>query len=337
MAREKAVVVGAGGISVAWFPPLKTEGVEVVGVVDLDIDTAKRRVDEFDLNCPVDSDLAAMLTLTEPDFVVDLTVPEAHGEVTCTALKAGCHVIGEKPMAASMADARRMVSASEQTGKLYMVSQSRRWESNHCALRQMIDSGGIGDVTTLCCDFFVDYHFRSFRSTMASPLILEMSIHHFDMARFFCRKNPLAVYAHEFNPAGSKSEGDASASCIFELTDGVVFTYRGSWCAKGCDTSWNGHWRVMGEKGTVLYDCDTPPRGQVIVGDSAPRREPRDLTAPAAPLEHGGQHGALREMLAYLRAGRLPQTECHDNIQSLAMVFGAIDSSRKGRRVETSV
>ncbi len=44
-------------------------------------------------------------------------------------------------------------------------------------------------------------------------------------------------------------------------------------------------------------------------------------------------HGALREMLAFLRTGKTPQTACHDNIKSLAMVFAAIESSRRGRRL----
>ena len=46
-----------------------------------------------------------------------------------------------------------------------------------------------------------------------------------------------------------------------------------------------------------------------------------------------GQRGAIREFLAALQGGSVPQGECHDNIKSLAMVFGAIESSRKGRRV----
>ena len=44
-------------------------------------------------------------------------------------------------------------------------------------------------------------------------------------------------------------------------------------------------------------------------------------------------HGGLDEMLHFLRLGRTPQTECHDNIHSFAMVLGAIESSRSGSRV----
>ena len=50
--------------------------------------------------------------------------------------------------------------------------------------------------------------------------------------------------------------------------------------------------------------------------------------------EHFGMHGALLEMLAFLREGTMPQTECHDNIKSLAMVFGAMESARCGKHIQ---
>ena len=54
-------------------------------------------------------------------------------------------------------------------------------------------------------------------------------------------------------------------------------------------------------------------------------------------MKYTGQHGALREMLSFLRTGKTPQTECHDNIKSLAMVFAAMQSARTGRRIKISV
>jgi predicted dehydrogenase len=330
---ERAVVVGAGGISNAWFPPLKAENVEVAAVVDLSLDTARAQIARYELDAVVSDDLKATLRRTKPDFVVDLTIPEAHCGVTCAALRAGYPVVGEKPMAASMAQARRMVKASEDSGKLYMVSQSRRWDASHETLRRAVASGEIGETTTLNCDFYLGAHFGGFRDEMPSPLILDMSIHHFDLARFFTGLDPVAVYAREFNPRGSWYRGDVAASCIFEMTDGVIFTYRGSWCAEGCHTSWNGDWRVVGNRGTLLYDHDQPPCGQVVAGDEGFNRPLRDAVIVPATVEAGGMHGGLREMLAFLRTGATPQTECHDNIKSLAMVFAAIESSAKGKRV----
>jgi predicted dehydrogenase len=334
MARERAVVVGAGGISGAWFPRLADEKVDVVGVVDLDLKRARERVARYELTCPVGADLKKMLRDTQPDFVVDLTVPEAHCQVTCCALKAGCHVVGEKPMASSMAEARKMVRTAEQTGKMYMVSQSRRWDKRHEVVQRMIARGKVGPLTTVNCDFYIGAHFGGFRAEMPSPLILDMAIHHFDLARFMTGADPVAVYAKEFNPAGSWYAGDVAASCLFEMTDGVIFTYRGSWCSEGCDTSWNGDWRLIGRKGTLMYEHDQEPYGEVPAKKTGGLILAKKPIAPLKPrVKYGGMHGALREMLAYLRTGKQPQTECHDNIKSLAMVFAVIESNKKARRV----
>jgi len=344
MPNETAVVVGAGGISKAWFGPLRDEQVDVRAVVDLDADRAREAIRHWQLDAEASDDLAAMLRRHRPDFVVDLTVPEAHCAVTCAALEAGCHVIGEKPMAASLDEARTMVAAAERTGKLYMVSQSRRWTQNHDRLRRAIAAGRIGRVTTVNCDFYLGAHFGGFRAEMADPLLRDMAIHHFDLGRYWTGLDPVAVYAHAFNPPGSWYAGNAAASCIFEMTAGAVFTYRGSWCAEGCPTSWNGDWRIVGTEGTLLYAGDAAPRGErAATGpDGSPvqpagllaEREPVDV--PPSPLEREGMHGALAEMLRYLRDGTMPQTECHDNVRSLAMVFAALDSARGRTRVEVA-
>jgi predicted dehydrogenase len=320
-------------MSGAWFSVLKQEGVEVAGVIDINLDAARKKVAEHELQAIASTDLKKTLKATKPDFVVDVTVPDAHCVVTCTALRAGCHVVGEKPMANSMAEARRMVKVAEETGLMYMVGQSRRWDAKHDTVRLTVASGELGSVTTANCDFYIGAHFGGFRDEMPSPLILDMAIHHFDLVRFMTGLDPVAVYAKEFNPKGSWYKGDAAASCIFEMTDGAIFTYRGSWCAEGCHTSWNGDWRIIGDRGTLIYDHDNDPYGQVVAGSEGFGRPLADARIAKSTLEHGAQHGALREMLDFLRTGKKSQTECHDNIKSLAMVFGAMGSSRKGRRV----
>ena len=337
MSSPTAIVVGAGGISGAWFPALREEQVQVKAVVDLRLEAAQRRIEEFGLEAEASTDLKAMLRKHRPDFVVDLTVPEAHCQVTCTALRAGCHVIGEKPMASSMPEARRMVRTAERTGRLYMVSQSLRWEPENWRIRQAIASGAIGELTTVNCDFYIGAHFEGFRVEMASPLLLDMSIHHFDLVRFFTGKDAVAVYALEFNPKGSWYRGNASAVCIFEMSDGVVFTYRGSWCSEGCHTPWVGNWRFIGTQGTLLYEQEREPWGEVVAGDTGFFRPLQRLELPEVSLPKRRMHGALCEMLEFLRTGKVPQTECHDNIKSLAMVFSALESARRGKRVPVRV
>jgi predicted dehydrogenase len=143
----------------------------------------------------------------------------------------------------------------------------------------------------------------------------------------------VAVYAKEFNPKGSWYKGDVAASCIFEMNDGVVFTYRGSWCGEGFHTSWNGDWRIVGSQGTLMCERDGEPVAQAVSGSEGFHRKLKDVAIAPSKMKESGMHGALLELLAFLRTGKKPQTECHDNIKSLAMVFGAIDSAKKGRRV----
>jgi predicted dehydrogenase len=334
MPNRSAIVVGAGSISRAWFPILKQEEVAIPAVVDLNPQAARQRIEQFELDAEATEDLSAALARHQPDFVVDLTVPDAHCEVTCTALEAGCHVIGEKPMAASMDQARRMVRTAEKTGKLYMVSQSRRWNAMHQRIHDALAGGALGELSLANCDFYIGAHFGGFRAAMESPLILDMSIHHFDLARYMTGKDPVAVYAHEFNPKGSWYTGDVAASCIFEMSDGVVFTYTGSWCAEGCNTSWQGDWRFVGSGGSMVYAGDNEPVAEAPVECDSLIWQTRPIEIPPSDPAQTKMHGALVEMLAFLETGRTPQTECHDNIQSLAMVFAAMESSRSGSRVE---
>jgi predicted dehydrogenase len=332
--KLRAIVVGAGGISRAWFGPLAAEKVEVAAVVDLAKERAEAAIEKYALGRAVASaDLGKVLCDVPADFAVDLTVPEAHCAVTCAALRAGLHVIGEKPMASSLAEARRMVRAAEQAKRLYMVSQSRRWVPKHEAIRRTVAAGRLGRITEVLCDFFLGAHFGGFRAAMGSPLILDMSIHHFDLARMLSGLDPVAVWCEEFNPEGSWSRGDMAANAVFEMTGGVRFAYRGSWCSEGCHTSWHGNWRIIGTGGTLLYENDTEPRGEVVAKNEGFTYPTKPLRIAKARVPHEGQRGAVRELLAYLRRGRMPQCECHDNIKSLAMVMAAMESSRKGRRV----
>ncbi|MBE3134949.1 MAG: gfo/Idh/MocA family oxidoreductase, partial [Acidobacteria bacterium] len=105
----------------------------------------------------------------------------------------------------------------------------------------------------------------------------------------------------------------------------------------GCHTSWNGDWRIIGERGTLIYDHDQEPRGEVVAGRTGFSRPLKPVKIARSPVRKTGMHGALREMLAFLRTGRKPQCECHDNIKSLAMVFAAMESHRKGKRVDVRV
>jgi len=335
-----AVMVGCGGISGAWLRALKDmPDVRIVGFVDLVEENARRRAEEYGDGASgiaaIGGDLAEMLERTRPDVVFDCAIPEAHCDITLTALAHGCHVLGEKPLADSMENARRLVAAADQAGRVFAVIQNRRYDANIRRVRDVVASGAIGPLTTVNCDFYIGAHFGGFRDHMRHVLLLDMAIHTFDAARLLTGADPVAVYCHEWNPAGSWYDHDASAIAVFEMSGGIVYTYRGSWCAEGLNTTWECDWRLIGQQGTITWDGATGIRGEVVATTGGFRSEMADLVVPEVdPGEKvGGHAGNIREFVRCVRDGTVPETAAADNIRSLAMVFGAIESAETGKRV----
>ncbi len=330
----RALIVGAGGMGRAWGRNLRDcPDVEVAGWMDIRPGVAAEAAEETKLSgLFTGEDLTQALEETKPDFVVDVTVPEAHRDVTVQSLKAGIPVLGEKPMADSMEHAREMVRASERAGKLYMVSQSRRYDARLHAYRQLIESR-IGPLGILNSDFYIGAHFGGFRDEMPSPLLLDMAIHTLDAARYLCGADPVAVYCEEFNPSWSWYRGDACATAIFEMTRGLRYTYRGSWCAEGLHTSWEAEWRAVGPHGTATWDGKGAPVAALVAERAGFLSRTEEHTAEVAEGVPGGIAGSLRDFLHALETGATPMGECHDNIKSLAMVFGAIESAKHGKRL----
>lgn len=334
MKTFKAVLVGAGGMGRAWGKNLKEcDQVELAGWVDIRPGAAADAVTATGLSDVWTGEtLTKALAEVKPDFVVDVTIPESHHDVTLEALAAGIPVIGEKPMADTMERARAMVAASERAQTLYMVSQSRRYDPNLHALRRLVEEH-TGELGILNSDFYIGAHFGGFRDEMPSPLLLDMAIHTLDAARYVCGADPIAVYCDEFNPPWSWYRGNAAATAIFEMTGGLRYTYRGSWCSEGTPTSWEGEWRAVGSRGTATWDGHGAPTADVVVetGTFHSKTEPR--TTPVDAATPRGIAGSLRDFLHALETGATPMGECHDNIKSLAMVFGAIESARTGKRI----
>lgn len=333
-----AVLVGCGGISRAWLDAVRTiPGLTMSGFVDINPDAARTRAADYGwTDAVIGAELEPVLAQTQPDIVFDCAVPEAHLPVTLTALAHGCHVLGEKPLAASMDEARRMVAAAATSGKLFAVMQNRRYDANIRRLAAFLRSGAIGQITTVDADFYIGAHFGGFRDVMAHVLLLDMAIHTFDAARLIASADPLAVYCHEWNPAGSWYARDASAVAIFEMSEGIVFTYRGSWCAEGLHTTWESDWRIVGAEGSVRWDGADGFQAETVAARGGFLSTVHSAEMPPLPTDAriGGHAGAIREFVDCVRTGATPETIAADNIKSLAMVFGAIASAESKTRVE---
>lgn len=334
----RAVLVGCGAMSRAWLAAARDmPDLMLAGLVDLDPAAAQNRATEFGLaETRVGTDLVRMLAETAPDIVFDCTIPAAHADVTLTALRHGCHVLGEKPLADTLNNARRMVAAAQAANKLYAVIQNRRYQPGIRRLRALLASGALGPITTINSDFYIGAHFGGFRDHLPHVLLLDMAIHTFDAARLLSDADPVAVYCKEWNPRGSWYDQDASALAIFEMSDGLVYSYRGSWCAEGLRTAWAADWRIIGTRGSARWDGEDGFQAEAVTATGGFFSEVAALELPPlAATDRIGEHaGIIREFVECVRSGAQPETICTDNIKSLAMVFAAIESAATGRSVD---
>ncbi len=343
--NQRVIIVGCGSMSRTWVRHMtERSDTVIVAFVDPVVDAAEKAAAATGNGAPVFKSLAEALGAVQPDIVCDITIPAAHREVAVTALEAGCDVFAEKPMADSLDAARAIVDAARSSGRSHAVMQNRRYNANIRAYRSLVlgrrlpgedrERDGIGRLGILTADFFLGPHFGGFRDAMQSPLLLDMAIHTFDQARFISGANAVSVYCLEHNPIGSWYAGNAAAFCTFRMSDGSIFSYRGSWCAEGASTSWESYWRAVGEHGTAIWNGADAPYAEIADSTSTEFLRPvRRVEAEPTWTGRDGHDGCLDEMFAARAAARPAETDGSDNIHSIRMVFAAIESARTGREV----
>ena len=335
----KVVLVGCGAMSAVWLDAIvNSPDLKLVGLVDIDLARAQSSAEKYGLSeISVGTNLEAILLSSRPDAVFDVVVPQARKDVVLTAMQHGCHVLTEKPMAATMQDARAIIDAAQKFGKIHAVVQNRRYIANVRRIRRFLDSGTLGPVTSVHCDFFIAPHFGGFREEMDHVLLVDMAIHTFDAARYMINAAPQQVFCQEWEAANTWFKQGSSAVATFTFENGAVFNYRGSWCADGMKTSWESSWRFICERGTLVWDGfeGLDAQRKTLVRDGL-FDQTEDLDVPLLHSNDrvGGHKGVIADFVEALTRNKAPETAGTDNIKSLAMVFGAVESAERGQRVE---
>lgn len=323
MSRVRIIQVGVGGMGRVWLDTVtKSDEVEFGAWVDIDpaILDAQCKAYGFDpAHCY--TSLSDALETERADALLNVTPPQFHEAVSCAAFEAGLAVLSEKPLADTMEAARRTVDCAERAGVLFMVAQNYRYREPIRAIKNLVASGRYGAPGQVHISFYRGPHFGGFRERMENPLIVDMSIHHFDLMRYILGADPVWVMGHSWNPYWSWFKGDASAALVFEFANGSHVVYHGSWCATGDQTSWNGHWHIECERGVIVLRNN-------LVFEAAIGEALREV--PVEAMARTGQHYLLHEFYRALREGITPSTHGRDNLKSLAMVFGAVQAVEEG-------
>jgi predicted dehydrogenase len=149
MSKLKIGIIGCGGIANDKHMPsmAKQPDVELVAFCDLIVERAEKAAADYGVaGAKVYTDYRQLLDDKQIDAVHVLTPNVSHCEISCAAMEAGKHVMCEKPMAANIEDAQKMMDTAKRTGKLFTVGYQYRFMDNHYTMMRYCEAGYLGDI-----------------------------------------------------------------------------------------------------------------------------------------------------------------------------------------------
>jgi len=335
--RVRLVLLGVGGFGRQWVKAVGScRQVQPVALVDPDA-RARARAGEA-LGVHPDRRVASLdeLDSVEFDAAVVCTPPSTRPEIYRRLAESGKGIVTEKPLAANMTEAREAAAIQRRTGVPFVVAQNYRYRPVVQEARRVLASGKLGQPGVCQLDFHRHPLLSGFRKEMPYPLLIDMSIHHFDLARFLLAAEPISVIGRSWNSPWSSLAGEACAAVSFRMSDDVQFVYNGSWSSvrpKRYRTTWTGNWSIECEQGWLWIKDDKlwiAPWWRNKKGAPSWGRV-ESLPLPEARSE---QLQVLEQFLIELDGGPPAPTGVHDNILSLTMVFAAIDAAEQHREVD---
>jgi len=147
--KLKVGIIGCGGIANGKHMPAlaKIAEVEMTAFCDIIPERAKKAAEEYGAKgAKAYESYMDMLVKEKLDIVHVLTPNKQHCECSVAALEAGCHVMCEKPMAKTVADAQKMLDAAKKTGKKLTIGYQNRYKSRSLYAKQICEAGDLGDI-----------------------------------------------------------------------------------------------------------------------------------------------------------------------------------------------
>lgn len=340
----KIGIIGCGKIAQVRHIPeyLANPNAEVYGFYDINPDRAKELAKKYNGKAYPTWD--AMLSDPEITAVSVCAANHVHGEITVAALRAGKHVLCEKPMAISLEECEAMVKAAEASGKHLMIGQNQRLAGAHVKAKELIAQGAIGRVLTFRTTFghsgpeswsidpgsnvwFFD------KSKAAMGVMADLGIHKTDLIQYLLGSRIVKVQAmlttlDKKDAAGNPISVDDNAICIYQMENGVTGTMTASWTYYGAE-----------DNTTVIYGT----KGELRLYDD-PVHSLRQINADGTRIDYcldriqtndnQTASGVIDQFIACLTEGKEPEISGKNVLHAMKAVFAAIESSDRGRMVE---
>jgi predicted dehydrogenase len=206
-ARKRYAIVGTGHRATGmWGVDLLKKysaEIEFVGLCDKNskrVEAGKRLIGA---DCPTFTNFDEMLDKTKPELLMVTTVDSTHHEFITKAVARGITVITEKPMVTEAAQCQKVLDAEKKYKNPIIVTFNYRYAPKHQKIKELIQAGEIGDVTSVDFSWFLDTrhgadYFRRWHRLKSGggSLWVHKATHHFDLINWWLDADPQEVSAY---------------------------------------------------------------------------------------------------------------------------------------------
>jgi len=196
-------------------------GVELVGVADSDLDTACQVAGVH--NTRAYDSLHELVSHEKPEAVTVAVPTENHHAIVVEALAAGCHVLVEKPIAATLSQADELVAAAKAAGKVLAVGHVERYNPAVLELKRRLDEGQLGNVYQFDAQRLGPFPQR----VRDVGVVIDLATHDLDLMRFLSGSEIVRVYAETRRKVHTTREDMMSG--LLRLEDGSVGLLQINW------------------------------------------------------------------------------------------------------------
>ena len=351
----RAAVIGTGGIARLRHIPAFQRGEELglsklVAIAD-PIEASLRTAAADAPGVDTSTDWHAVVARPDVD-VVSVATPNAyHEEISIAALRAGKHVLCEKPLALDLAGARRMLEVAAQSGKRTGVNFRYRWVPAAKYLHELVAAGELGEIRHAIMTYFNagladpdrPVRWRQTKAEAGSGNLGDLGSHMIDLAhwlvgpvsRVTARLTTFTKERPALEGGRVKVDVDDAASCIFEFANGATGTLTASGVALGRGN--DQRLELYGTKGSAVYEIARADRGgdvlHLCLGSQAkvegwaavPVPRPYDASNPLDPFV---------DFLRAVHADREPPVTFVDAVRAQEVIEAAELSDRENRWVD---
>ncbi len=327
-------ILGAGKIAESQMAPAiaAVPGHELVAVSRRSLDAAQEFADRHVAQRAYDS-AEELLDDGQVNAVYVATPPHLHARETVLAAEAGKHVLCEKPMALTTAEAREMIEACRANGVVLTICHYQRFNARHQRVRRLVEGGAIGQVTAARINFSDRFppqpgvwHHKP--EISGGGPVMDLGIHCIDLLRYLC--GPAESVAALMDTLVDDSPVDDTATLLLRLASGAQAVITSHWTTANHAPEHTNGLEIWGTEGSIVA-------APISAKDSAGTL--RVLTAVGMQdyaVEPGGPrpHVALLEAFGEAIAGDGPNPiPGEEGLAGLAVVEAAYESARRGHSV----